>query len=267
MIEQLTMIEAEDTPEYQAFVDKFKPKKTTDDCYTPPAVYEAIKDWACKEYGIDTASIVRPFYPGGDYERYDYPEGAVVLDNPPFSIVSKIIAFYSERNIPFFLFEPGLTALSSASLGKVCHIITDCSITYANGAKVLTAFVTNLEPGVAIRTAPELYRAVKEAEESTKQSAELPRYKYPDHVIHAAGMSGWSKAGVEFCVKWDECEFTRVLDSQRAAKKSIYGAGLLLSTKAAERKAQAQAQAQKAICWPLSEREKAVIAMLDKRAQ
>ena len=22
--------------EYEAFVDKFKPKKTTDDCYTPP---------------------------------------------------------------------------------------------------------------------------------------------------------------------------------------------------------------------------------------
>lgn len=26
--------------EYEGFVDKFKPKKTTDDCYTPPAVYQ-----------------------------------------------------------------------------------------------------------------------------------------------------------------------------------------------------------------------------------
>lgn len=26
--------------EYEAFVDKFKPKKTTDDCYTPPDVYD-----------------------------------------------------------------------------------------------------------------------------------------------------------------------------------------------------------------------------------
>lgn len=25
-----------ETPEYQAFVEKFKHKKTTDDCYTPP---------------------------------------------------------------------------------------------------------------------------------------------------------------------------------------------------------------------------------------
>ena len=34
--------------DYGAFVEKFKPKKTTDDCYTPPEVYETIKDWACR---------------------------------------------------------------------------------------------------------------------------------------------------------------------------------------------------------------------------
>lgn len=52
--------------DYEGFVEKFKPKKTTDDCYTPPAVYEAIKSWACKRYGIDPAKIVRPFYPGSE---------------------------------------------------------------------------------------------------------------------------------------------------------------------------------------------------------
>ncbi len=34
---------------YEEFVDKFKPKKTTDDCYTPGAIYEVVKDWAIKE--------------------------------------------------------------------------------------------------------------------------------------------------------------------------------------------------------------------------
>ena len=29
--------------DYAGFVEKFKPKKTTDDCYTPPAVYEAAR--------------------------------------------------------------------------------------------------------------------------------------------------------------------------------------------------------------------------------
>lgn len=40
---------------YEEFVDKFKPKKTTDDCYTPGAIYEVVKDWAIKEmdWGAD----------------------------------------------------------------------------------------------------------------------------------------------------------------------------------------------------------------------
>ena len=63
--------------DYGAFVEKFKPKKTTDDCYTPPAVYETIKDWACREYDIDPSKVVRPFYPGGDYESFDYSDGKV----------------------------------------------------------------------------------------------------------------------------------------------------------------------------------------------
>lgn len=49
---------------FEDFCEKFKPKKTTDDCYTPPTIYEVIKNWACKEYGIDPDKIVRPFYPG-----------------------------------------------------------------------------------------------------------------------------------------------------------------------------------------------------------
>lgn len=99
---------------YEEFIEKFKPKKTTDDCYTPPAIYEAVKDWAVKEYGIDPAKIVRPFYPGGDYERFEYPKGCVVLDNPPFSILSKILRFYDERGIAYFLFAPTLTIFSAA---------------------------------------------------------------------------------------------------------------------------------------------------------
>lgn len=35
-----------DNPEYDDFVAKFEPKKTTDDCYTPPIIYDAIRAWA-----------------------------------------------------------------------------------------------------------------------------------------------------------------------------------------------------------------------------
>lgn len=45
---------------YEEFVDKFKPKKTTDDCYTPGAIYEVVKDWAIKEmdWGEDDSSSI-----------------------------------------------------------------------------------------------------------------------------------------------------------------------------------------------------------------
>ena len=56
--------------EYADFVEKFKPKKTTDDCYTPPAVYDAVVGWLRSEGLIDdTTPIVRPFYPGGEQNK------------------------------------------------------------------------------------------------------------------------------------------------------------------------------------------------------
>ena len=46
---------------YEEFVEKFKPKKTTDDCYTPQGIYEVIKDWVCEKYDVKEESIMRPF--------------------------------------------------------------------------------------------------------------------------------------------------------------------------------------------------------------
>ena len=118
--------------DYDGFVEKFKPKKTTDDCYTPPDVYDCVSDWACERFGIDPSGIVRPFWPGGDYESFDYPEGCTVLDNPPFSILSKICEFYLDRGIGFFLFAPALTALSGAkTCMRTCSPIATSSTTTA----------------------------------------------------------------------------------------------------------------------------------------
>ena len=38
------------TETYEEFVGKFKPKLTTDDCYTPENIYQAVKNWAIEEY-------------------------------------------------------------------------------------------------------------------------------------------------------------------------------------------------------------------------
>lgn len=86
---------------YEEFVDKFKPKRTTDDCYTPPEIYDVVAEMVSERYGITREDMVRPFWPGGDYEAFDYPDGCCVVDNPPFSILSKIERFYIERGIPF----------------------------------------------------------------------------------------------------------------------------------------------------------------------
>ena len=50
--------------DYGAFVERFKPKRTTDDRYTPPEVYGTIKDRACGEYGMDKA-VRKGIYGGG----------------------------------------------------------------------------------------------------------------------------------------------------------------------------------------------------------
>ena len=54
-----------------------------------------VSEYVEKRYGLNRDYFVRPFYPGGDYENFVYGENCVVVDNPPFSIISKIIRFYS----------------------------------------------------------------------------------------------------------------------------------------------------------------------------
>ena len=275
MADELRNIRTGET--YDEFVKKFEPKKTTDDCYTPPAVYDAVKDWAVKEYGINEAKIVRPFYPGGDYENYDYSDGAVVVDNPPFSLISKIIDFYQERSIPFFLFCPGLTFFSTmAKRPEITGIAIDIRIIYENGANVPTCFLTNLDNANVIRTAPDLHQKIKEIQESDKAS--LPKYAYPDELVTASRLKKLAKAGIKIAIPKNGGHMIRRLDAQRPIKKSIYGAGMLINSEraqefaaaeraaaeraAAERAAAERAAAERAHVFELSESERAIINKL-----
>ena len=83
---------------------------------------------------LEGKEIIRPFYPGGDYENAEYPKNCVVVDNPPFSIITKIVRWYASRDIPFFLFAPGLTLFHCLRGVDACGIVCDCTIVYANGA-------------------------------------------------------------------------------------------------------------------------------------
>lgn len=159
---------------YEEFVEKFKPRRTTDDCLTPPAIYDAVAAYVERHYSLDRGRFVRPFWPGGDYERFNYPEGAVVVDNPPFSMLARIIRFYAARDINYFLFSNGLTALSGAALECGAVIFPGLSLTYENGARVNTAFATNLEPARRVRSAGDL-RAALLAVQPRKSRAKRPR--------------------------------------------------------------------------------------------
>ena len=244
--------------DYGAFVEKFKPKKTTDDCYTPPAVYGVIKDWACREYGIDPDKVVRPFYPGGDYESFDYSDGKVV-DNPPFSILSKICTFYRDNHVPFFLFAPNLTIFSTTSRNGAHMLVTDCTIEYANGAIVNTSFVTSFGDDL-IRTAPDLTKLVNDTVKRVRRESRkhLPKYAYPPELLTVTRLNKVGKAGVDFRVKASDVAFTPRLASQKAVKKAIFGGGYLMSElKAAELKA-----AEDVTVWPLNDKEKQIIGKL-----
>ena len=245
--------------DYDGFVEKFKTKRTTDDCYTPPAVYEAIKGWAMKEFNIaPDRPIVRPFYPGGDYEHYDYPQGCVVIDNPPFSILVKIKRFYLEHGIQFFLFAPSLTLLVSRIEG-LTHILTNSTITYENGAKVNTAFVTNLPSPYVLMTAPELAQLIKEADEQ-RPKAELTVLDFPPNVITAARLLKIASF-VSFNVPRASARFVRAIGKER---KALYGGGLLVSTAKAAQAAQA-AKAAKAAKYEFTPEERAIVSELDKQ--
>ena len=152
---------------YEEFVEKFKPKLTTDDCYTPPEVYEAVKNWAIKEYKLEDREIVRPFYSGGDYEHFTYNDNTAVIDNPPFSILSKIIDFYLERGIKFFLFAPHLTLFSGNR--NICYLITGAKIIYENGANVSTSFITNMDE-YKIKVVPDLLKKIDAAQHKNRST-------------------------------------------------------------------------------------------------
>ena len=260
MNEQEKAIKEMQDGSYDAFVEKFEPKRTTDDCYTPENVYEVVADFVAKTYDLDRKHFRRVFWPGGDYQAEKYTPADIVVDNPPFSILAQIVQWYNDRAVKFFLFAPTLTLFSSSSSSS-CQIPCGVGITYANGASVNTSFLTNLEDA-QVHTYPELYKAIEKAnaynEKLTKKT--LPKYAYPDEIITAAMVARWCKYGIEYILNREDCERIGTLDAQRKAGKSIFGNGYILSERAAAERAAAER-------WILSAREKNIVARLSGKPQ
>ena len=256
--------------DYDGFVAKFEPKKTTDDCMTPAPVYEAVRDWAVREYGLEGRVIVRPFWPGGDYETFDYPDGCVVIDNPPFSILTRICRFYAAAGIDYFLFAPHLTCFSADVPGRN-YIPCGVNVHYENRANVSTSFVTSLGDSF-IRSAPDLHRAATEASAVVRRAKtkHRPKYAYPPELLIAANVARYSQRGIDFRVRRSETARATRLDSQKPLGKAIFGGGFLLSEDATARKNAAErAAAERAAAerFDLSPRERDIVRSLGRPRQ
>ena len=260
--QQITL--GETNPEYQEFVDKFKPKLTTDDCYTPENVYAAVREWVFERYNLpEDTPVVRPFWPGGDYEREAYPEGCVVIDNPPFSILAAIERFYLDNGIRFFLFAPALTLLKPDK--RLHYAICGKMVTYANGANVSTSFVTSMGEHL-LETCPDLAERIATENRKNEKAIrkQVPKYEYPLEVVTAARCNFYAQHGIVYRLRHEDTHFIRQLDAQ-GKEKTIFGGGFLISKRAAAERAAAEraaAERANAVCWKLSEREERMIEEL-----
>lgn len=239
--------------DYESFVKKFtETPKTTDDCYTPRDVYEAVLRYVGEVYPLDGKKVLRPFFPGGDYVNAYYPPDGVVVDNPPFSMFSKVCNFFMGRNIPFFVFGPGLTIMEATRKGCTAVIVAP-SIKFENGAVVKCNFASNLF-GDAVAIASARLSRLLAACPSQNVSKALKAYKYPENVISTSLMQTIAKGDEDFTIRSKDAETIKRLDSH----KGLFGAHLLASSAAAK-----AAAAKAAIVIELSEREKQIVKRLD----
>ena len=255
--------------DYESFLAKFADNpKTTDDCFTPADVYEAVVKYVGTIIDLSDKVILRPFFPGGDYENAEYPENGVVIDNPPFSMFTNIVKFYTARDIPFFLFGNGMTI---AIIYRFCTaVIISEQITFENGAYINVNFASNLFGSKLITTAPLLDQYLRECP-SQKTKVNLPKYEYPTEFLHVADMQTICKGGIDFSVDRSEAIEIRSLDNYPKSSLS-YGPHLLITTEKAKAKAEAKAKAKaeatkNVIPIELSDRERRIVEKLEQQQQ
>jgi hypothetical protein len=246
--------------EYEDFVNKFETKLTTDDCYTPPAVYQVVLDYVNKRHPLKDCEIIRPFFPGGKFDEIEYPNNAVVVDNPPFSIISKISRFYEEKNIPYFLFAPHLTLFNVISAKN--YIVSGVNVVYENGAVVATSFISNMFGDDRIIADADFYLAIKKL---MLKKNELPKYKYPKNVVTVSEVTKIVSRGVSITIKAKDLISVSKMDDQKKHKKKIFGSGFFISNEEARAMEARPMEAKDEIIeWELSPRELELISKLGK---
>ena len=180
--------------------------------------------------------------------------------------MTKVVKLYEDRGIDYFLFAPHLTCIGiRPAHSRIC---VGVSVTYENGAIVNTSFVSSQGP--LIRSAPDLYRILDEANAANikaKKAPPKPVYTYPDNVMTSSAVALFSKYGIKYSE--DIGVFVRAMDAQREVGKAIFGAGYIVPEEAARKAQEAarKAQKEKARRWELSTRELAALKAVEKAAK
>ena len=218
--------------EFFNFLNSCTLEKTSDDCYTPVAVYdEVVKFVGEKIIDLSDRIIVRPFYPGGDYEHFEYPDNCIVIDNPPFSIFKRILEFYVSRKIPFFFFCPGLQAFRPFPL---CYIVAGAEVRYHNGLVINTGFVTNLVPGIRVWISGTLHDRINMAQNkkcANVKKAKSSHYRrgcLPPYIITSARLSKYCTKGKDLKIKANQI----LCFVHTWGKVRVYGNGFCISDEA-----------------------------------
>ena len=226
--------------DYEGFVDKFKPKKTTDDCYTPEYIYNAVLSWLKDNADISGKEIIRPFWPGADYQKTNYSDNCIVVDNPPFSILSEIKRYYDKEGVQYFLFSPHLTIFSGYDKNQT-YILTGSDIIYHNGAHVNTSFVTNIIDfrEYIIIGAPDLKKKIELVQKKyineKNKSKKKNIYSYPDNLITSTCIDKIIREGIPLYINRDKVIHIKQLDKQKEINQKIFGSGFLCDNTTSER--------------------------------
>ena len=248
--------------DYESFLAKFADNpKTTDDCFTPKDVYEAVVKYVGTIYDMSDKVVLRPFFPGGDYENAVYPENGIVIDNPPFSMFLPIVKFYTARDIPFFLFGPGMTIVWAS---KYCTVLCiNNNIVFENGASVACNFASNLFGDVVAMTAPLLSELIAKCKSQNTKQKQL-QYIYPDNMLCVSDLQAICKGGIDFAVRRSETHMIDKMDLH-PKKCNIFGTRFLVSDDVRRRKDEAIEQARQStfVQIELSQREKRIVERLN----
>lgn len=247
---------------------------TADECYTPPAVYDAVLDYTVERYNLRGKHVVRPFLPGGDFKKYVYGKNDVVIDNPPFSITTKIVKWYIANNIPFFLFINGLygVSLSRGLHGKATVIVTNANVSFYNKGiekRIKLGFVTNMEPNnIVIRGDATLTNKLN----GLVNKKSFKRFRYPDNFLKNSDILSALQRNVELKLTTDNCLFEDNLDYHKAQTRdkaqrlSVFGGGYLVNDQLyAEFKESLKQDLPRTYCVTLSTREQKIIEDLNKK--